>query len=159
VTLTRATSSVEETKRAGRELAPILASGDIILLTGPLGAGKTAFTQGLAAGLGVSDRVTSPTFTLVRQHRCVNSQGISILHHADVYRTNSLDEIEDLALEELVEVGGVAVIEWGEMAAALLGRTAWRITIDVVDDDQRRIVVDETSVGERLAMVQKWATQ
>jgi len=159
VTLTRATSNVEETKRAGRELAPILASGDIILLTGPLGAGKTAFTQGLAAGLGVSDRVTSPTFTLVRQHRCVNSQGIAVLHHADVYRTNSLDEIEDLALEELVEVGGVAVIEWGEMAEALLGRTAWRITIEVVDDDQRRIVVDETSVGERLTMLQEWAAQ
>ena len=103
--------------------------------------------------------MTSPTFTLVRQHQCTTSQGISILHHADVYRTNSLDEIEDLALEELVEVGGVAVIEWGEMAAALLGRTAWRITIDVVDDDQRTIVVDETSVGERLAMLQEWAAQ
>ena len=159
MTLTRATSSVEATQRAGRELASLLRAGDIILLTGPLGAGKTAFTQGLAVGLGVSDRVTSPTFTLVRQHQCTTSQGISILHHADVYRTNSLDEIEDLALEELVEVGGVAVIEWGEMAAALLGRTAWRITIDVVDDDQRTIVVDETSVGERLAMLQKWATQ
>lgn len=159
MTLTRATSNVEETKRAGRELASLLRAGDIILLTGPLGAGKTAFTQGLAVGLGVSDRVTSPTFTLVRQHQCTTSQGISILHHADVYRTNSLDEIEDLALEELVEVGGVAVIEWGEMAAALLGRTAWRITIDVVDDDQRTIVVDETSVGERLAMLQKWSTQ
>ncbi len=159
MTLTRATSSVEATQRAGRELASLLRAGDIILLTGPLGAGKTAFTQGLAVGLGVSDRVTSPTFTLVRQHQCTTSQGISILHHADVYRTNSLDEIEDLALEELVEVGGVAVIEWGEMAAALLGRTAWRITIDVVDDDQRTIVVDETSVGERLAMLQEWATQ
>ena len=159
MTLTRATSSVEATQRAGRELASLLRAGDIILLTGPLGAGKTAFTQGLAVGLGVSDRVTSPTFTLVRQHQCTTSQGISILHHADVYRTNSLDEIEDLALEELVEVGGVAVIEWGEMAAALLGRTAWRITIDVVDDDQRTIVVDETSVGERLAMLQEWAAQ
>ncbi|MEI8148531.1 MAG: tRNA (adenosine(37)-N6)-threonylcarbamoyltransferase complex ATPase subunit type 1 TsaE, partial [Actinomycetes bacterium] len=86
-------------------------------------------------------------------------RGISVLHHADVYRTNSLDEIEDLALEELVEVGGVAVIEWGEMAAALLGRAAWRITIDVVDDDQRTIVVDEASVGERLGLVQEWASQ
>jgi len=159
MTLPRATSSVEETKRAGRELASLLRAGDIILLTGPLGAGKTAFTQGLAVGLGVSDRVTSPTFTLVRQHRCVNSQGISILHHADVYRTNSLDEIEDLALEELVEVGGVAVIEWGEMTEALLGRTAWRITIDVVDDDHRTIVVDETSVGERLKELTEWAAQ
>jgi len=159
VTLTRATSNVEETKRAGRELAPILVSGDIILLTGPLGAGKTAFTQGLAAGLGVNDRVTSPTFTLVRQHQCANSQGIAVLHHADVYRTNSLDEIEDLALEELVEIGGVAVIEWGEMAEALLGRTAWRITIDVVDDDHRTIVVDEASVGDRLSELTEWAAQ
>jgi tRNA threonylcarbamoyladenosine biosynthesis protein TsaE len=159
MTLTRATSNVDETKRAGQELASILATGDIILLTGPLGAGKTAFTQGLAVGLGVVDRVTSPTFTLVRQHKCANGQGISVLHHADVYRTNSLDEIEDLALEELVEVGGVAVIEWGEMAEALLGRTAWRITIDVVDDDHRSIVVDEASVGPRLAMMQEWASR
>ncbi|CAB4863536.1 unannotated protein [freshwater metagenome] len=159
MTLMRATSSVEETKRAGRELASLLTPGDIILLTGPLGAGKTAFTQGLAVGLGVSDRVTSPTFTLVRQHQCANRQGIAVLHHADVYRTNSLDEIEDLALEELVEVGGVAVIEWGEMAAGLLGRTAWRITIEVVNDDERTIVVDEASVGERLAMMQGWAAQ
>ena len=159
MTLTRATSSVEETKRAGSALASLLRAGDIILLTGPLGAGKTAFTQGLAVGLGVSDRVTSPTFTLVRQHQCANRQGIAVLHHADVYRTNSLDEIEDLALEELVEVGGVAVIEWGEMAAGLLGRTAWRITIEVVNDDERTIVVDEASVGERLAMMQGWAAQ
>lgn len=154
----RSTSNVEQTKRAGTELAGLLLPGDIILLTGPLGAGKTALTQGLAVGLGVSERVTSPTFTLVRQHQCVNGQGIETLHHADVYRTNSLDEIEDLTLDELVERGGVAVIEWGEMAAPLLGSVAWRITIEVVDEEDRRIVVDETSVGDRVSLVRTWAT-
>jgi tRNA A37 threonylcarbamoyladenosine biosynthesis protein TsaE len=79
-----------------------------------------------------------------------------VLHHADVYRTNSLDEIEDLALDELVESGGVAIIEWGEMAEPLLGQHAWRITVNVIDDDVRDIVVDPQSVGDRTDAVQEW---
>ena len=159
MTLVRRTTSVDATQRAGRELASLLCAGDIILLSGQLGAGKTALTQGLAAGLGVTERVTSPTFTLVRQHQCNGSGGIRTLHHADVYRTNSLDEIEDLALDELVESGGLAVIEWGEMAEPLLGRTAWRITVDVVDDDVRDIEIDESSVGDRLESLRAWSEQ
>ena len=159
MTLQRRTSSLSETHAAGRELATLLEPGDIILLSGQLGAGKTALTQGIAAGLGVSERVTSPTFTLVRQHACSVESGITTLHHADVYRTNSLDEIEDLALHELVEQGGVAIIEWGEMAEPLLGAAAWRIRFEVIDDEVRDIIIDESSVGTRLDGVREWTSK
>ena len=155
--ISRRTTSVEDTQAAGEQLASFLRAGDILLLSGTLGAGKTAFTQGVARGLGVKERVTSPTFTLVRQHECSAANGIALLHHADVYRTNSLDEIEDLSLHELVETGGVAVIEWGEMAAPVLGRFAWRLSIDVVSDDEREIHIESESVGDRIADVTKWA--
>lgn len=153
----RTTSSVAATQLAGEQLAQLLRAGDILLLSGTLGAGKTAFTQGIARGLGVRDRVTSPTFTLVRQHDCFSASGVSTLHHADVYRTNSLDEIEDLALEELVETGGVAVIEWGEMAAPILGAAAWRLNIDVLGDEEREISIDPTSIQDRVDELEVWA--
>ena len=86
-----------DTEAAGEELAKVLRSGDIVLLSGQLGAGKTTFVKGVARGLGVVDRVTSPTFTMVRPHECHNDQGISTLWHADVYRVESLGEVLDLA--------------------------------------------------------------
>ncbi len=100
----------EETIAAGVGFARALRSGDIVLLTGMLGAGKTTFTKGVATGLGVSERVTSPTFTMVREHHCANDRGIEVLHHCDVYRVQTLDEVIDLALGELVEDASVALV-------------------------------------------------
>lgn len=107
----------EETKRAGARLAGILRPGDTVLLGGELGAGKTTFTQGLAAELGVSEPVTSPTFVLVHSYR--TAAGWDLLH-ADVWRLEHLHEVIDLALPELLEDGAAAVVEWGERAAPAL---------------------------------------
>ena len=115
-----------ESPGATRELAGRLAGlcrpGDVVLLIGDLGAGKTVFAQGFAAALGVEGPVTSPTFALVRQYRCGADSPVGLLIHADVYRTGSVDEVADLALAELVEEDAVALVEWGDLAAPALGR-------------------------------------
>jgi tRNA threonylcarbamoyladenosine biosynthesis protein TsaE len=123
------THSPAETKDIAARLARICSPGDVILLIGDLGAGKTAFAQGFAAALGVEGPVTSPTFTLVRQYRCAGGGAVETLIHADVYRTGSLGEIVDLALAELVEERAVALVEWGEMAAPALGEDVLEVTL------------------------------
>ncbi|MCW2523580.1 MAG: putative ATPase or kinase [Frankiales bacterium] len=92
----------------GRRLATVLHAGDLVILTGPLGAGKTALTQGIGAGLGVSGRVVSPTFVIARVHQ----GGRLPLVHVDAYRLSSLDEVDDMDLD--VAIGdSVTVVEWG----------------------------------------------
>src|SRR5581483_1160 len=108
---------------------------DVVLLVGDLGAGKTAFAQGFAAGLGVSGPVTSPTFALVRQYSCGANAAVSTLIHADVYRTESLPEVIDLALGELVEDDAVAIVEWGDRAAPALNDSVLEVTLTVTGDD------------------------
>ena len=142
---------------AGRDLASLLECGDIVLLNGTLGAGKTTFVKGVAAGLGVNERVTSPTFTMVREHRCANDQGIETLHHCDVYRVESLDEVIELALGELVEENAVALVEWGDLAASVFGRDVLTIDFTVHDDDSRTLVVDGESAATRAQALDRWA--
>ena len=104
------TRSEEETAAIGRALAPRLSAGDVVLLFGDLGAGKTAFVRGLAEGLGIAaDEVSSPTFTLVQEYR----GGRLPLFHVDLYRLNDPREIDDLGLDELT-ADGVLAIEWAE---------------------------------------------
>ena len=121
--------------------AKVLSSGDIVLLSGTLGAGKTTFVKGVAKGLGVSERVTSPTFTMVREHACSNDLGIDTLHHCDVYRVETLDEVLDLALGELVEDSAVALVEWGELAVSIFGRDVITIDFSVLEDESRILTV------------------
>jgi tRNA threonylcarbamoyladenosine biosynthesis protein TsaE len=148
----------DDTVAAGEAFAAVLASGDIVLLSGTLGAGKTTFVQGVAKGLGVHERVTSPTFTMVREHRCVNDRGIETLHHCDVYRVNSLDEVLDLALGELVEDAAVALVEWGELAASVFGRDVMTIEFSVDDRDGRTLSVDGALAHYRVAQLNRWAS-
>lgn len=101
----------------GAALAPMLLPGDVIALSGDLGAGKTVFTQGLAGALGVEGRVTSPTFTLVH-----NYDGRYRIVHMDVYRLDSFQEVLDLGFEELLDPEAILVVEWGEAVAPLLPR-------------------------------------
>jgi tRNA threonylcarbamoyl adenosine modification protein YjeE len=107
-TLTRALATVEDTRAFGVELAGLLRPGDLVVLSGPLGAGKTALTQGIGAGLGVPGPVTSPTFVLSRVHR----GGRLPLVHVDAYRLGSLLDVDDLDLDATVEES-VTVVEWG----------------------------------------------
>ena len=127
------TSSPDETRALAAALAPLCHAGDVVLLVGDLGAGKTVFAQGFAAALGVAGPVTSPTFALVRQYRCGPSSPVRTLIHADVYRTGSVAEVTDLALAELVEEDAVAVVEWGDVAAPALGESALEVTLVVPD--------------------------
>jgi tRNA threonylcarbamoyladenosine biosynthesis protein TsaE len=149
-------ASAEETQIAGEDFASVLRPGDIVLLSGPLGAGKTTFTQGVGRGLGVRERVTSPTFTMVRQHECVNDLGITTLHHADVYRVGSIGEVDDLALGELVEESGVALVEWGDIAPSVFGRDAITVSFAIDERDGRTLDVDGAPSGREVAL-DAWA--
>ena len=145
------------TQAAGESFAQVLRPGDIVLLSGPLGAGKTTFSKGVARGLGVRDRVTSPTFTMVRQHEAHNDQGITTLHHCDVYRVESLGEVLDLDLGELVEENAVALVEWGELAASIFGRDVVTVTITPNDDDSRTIAVAGAIDDARATALNDWS--
>jgi tRNA threonylcarbamoyladenosine biosynthesis protein TsaE len=131
-----ATRSQEETEQLAESIAAGLRAGDVLLLTGPLGAGKTAFVRGLARGLGVDpDEVSSPTFTLVHEYR----GGRLRLFHADLYRLGTADA-EDLGLDEFGVRDGVLAIEWPDRLGHAL-RGAIEVQIDVLDESSRRIVV------------------
>jgi len=127
-----------EDEAATRALAGALAGvarpGDLVLLTGGLGAGKTVFAGGFAAALGIAGPVTSPTFTLVREYPCTGGHGIERLLHADLYRLDHLREVADLALGEVLADGAVALVEWGEVGApVLMGEGALEVSLTPVD--------------------------
>jgi tRNA threonylcarbamoyladenosine biosynthesis protein TsaE len=132
----RVTASEEETQAIARELSATLRAGDVVLLSGDLGAGKTTFVRGLAEGLGIDPReVSSPTFTLVHEYR---GDGLT-LYHADLYRLESA-ATDDLGLEEIGVKDGVLAIEWPDrLTHELPGATLVRL--DVVDDASRRITI------------------
>jgi tRNA threonylcarbamoyladenosine biosynthesis protein TsaE len=126
------TKSAEDTRELAAAVAPFVRTGDILLLAGELGAGKTCFTQGFGRALGVTEQITSPTFTLMHPY-----EGATLrLLHADVYRLDHLQEIVDLGITELVDEDSVAVIEWGDMAEPVLPKDFLevRITYGEVDD-------------------------
>ncbi len=158
MTWQRRCESPEDTVAAGEALAQVLSPGDIVLLSGTLGAGKTTFVKGVAKGLGVRERVTSPTFTMVREHHCSNALGIETLQHCDVYRVESLDEVLDLALGELVEDSAVALVEWGELAASVFGRDVMTIDFRVEDDDARILTVGGELADARAATLYIWVS-
>lgn len=129
-------ATAEATEAVGEGLAAGLGPGDVVAVTGALGAGKTCFAQGLARGLGVTRTATSPTFVLVNQYR-----GRLPVHHVDVYRTGSLTEVLDLGLSELLDGDGVTVIEWADRIVPLLPARTIHVNIDGVGDEPRRITI------------------
>ena len=136
------TSSPEQTERAGEALAKYLKPGDVIAYYGDLGAGKTAFTRGLARGLGVTERVTSPTYTIVNEYL----SGRMPLFHFDMYRLSSSEELFDIGWEDYLSRGGVCAVEWSEnVEDALQGAIVVRI--DRTGDESRRITING---GDRL---------
>ena len=133
------TVSVGETRDLAAQLAALAQSGDLVLLAGDLGAGKTAFVQGFAAGLGVTEPVTSPTFTLAQQYA-----GRLTVHHLDVYRLDQLGEVAELGLSELLDDDGVVLIEWGDAIVPVLPSDYLEVRLGFVpgadaSDDERRI--------------------
>ena len=149
------TRGVEATRALAAELARHAEPGDLVILSGDLGAGKTAFVQGYAAALGVSDPVTSPTFTLANRY-----VGSLVVNHLDAYRLESAAEAEDLAIGELLD-DGVTLIEWGDRILAALPEDRLEIHIGLAaGDDERRLETTlaglswqarEHALGEALA--------
>lgn len=132
------TLSADQTRALARSLAALLQPGDLILLAGDLGAGKTTFAQGLAAGLGVEGPVTSPTYTIVQEY-----EGRVPVAHVDVYRLERLQEVYELGYEELVDETRVTMIEWGDVVAHAFPPDHLLVRIDPVGvGDERAVVVE-----------------
>jgi len=148
--ITLLSGSVTDTKAVAAAVAGVIRPGDLILLVGEMGSGKTAFAQGFAAALGVIDPVTSPTFTLVHTY-----EGRYRVHHADVYRLERMAEVADLALTELADdKDAVVLVEWGDVVASGLGRDLMTVRLEptgVQRPDERLITV--SGAGDR------WATR
>ena len=131
------TNSPEETEAIGAKLAAHLAPGTILAYEGDLGAGKTAFTRGLARGLGCRDTVTSPTYTIVNEYL----SGRLPLFHFDMYRLASSDDLWDIGWEDYLDRGGICAVEWSENVADAM-EDAIRVRIEKTGPDSRRITVE-----------------
>ena len=129
------TPGSEQTQEVGRGIGEQALAGDIFLLTGPLGAGKTCLTQGIAQGLGVSGYVRSPTFVLTTRY-----QGRLTLHHMDLYRIGGPEEAWDLGLDEQLFAGGICVVEWADRAAGIFPPEALWIELDHAGTGDRRSI-------------------
>jgi tRNA threonylcarbamoyladenosine biosynthesis protein TsaE len=123
--MTYQTHSVAETEALAQRLAQRLQGGEVIAFSGDLGAGKTAFTRGLARGLGITERVTSPTFTIVNEYE----GGRLPLFHFDLYRLGSSDDLYDIGWEDYLARGGVCAVEWSEIGEDALEGTIIRVDI------------------------------
>ena len=133
------TDSPEETEEIGRRLSSKLPEGSVVAFTGDLGAGKTAFVRGMAKGLGISERVTSPTFTIVNEY----TGGRLPLFHFDLYRLGGSDELFDIGWEDYLRRGGVCAVEWSENVSDAR-ETDW-ILVDLRrgESDRQRIITIE----------------
>lgn len=137
------TRSVDETRALGRRLGEtLLRAGDLVVLAGALGSGKTAFAQGVARGLGVEEPVVSPTFTIVREYH-----GRLHLAHVDCYRLERIQELHDLGFDELIE-DRVTLVEWGDAAGPLLPPERLEIRLEMRDEDDNEREIRFVPHGE-----------
>ena len=147
--MTVITKSPEQTELLGKKLAELLRPGDVIAYYGDLGAGKTAFTRGLAAGLGIREAVTSPTYTIVNE--CLS--GRMPLFHFDMYRLSSSEELFDIGWEDYLARGGVCAVEWSEnVADALTDAISITIEKDPAQLDWRKITIEGGARFEALGL-------
>ena len=137
------THSPEETEKIGQALGAVLTPGSILAYEGDLGAGKTAFTRGLARGLGAKDTVTSPTYTIVNEYL----SGRMPLFHFDMYRLASSDDLWDIGWEDYLERGGICAVEWSENVDDAMENAIY-VTIHKIGEESRRIEIEG---GENLA--------
>ena len=133
------TNGPEETEALGARLARAMGPGAVVAFTGDLGAGKTAFVRGLARGLGIPDRVTSPTFTIVNEYE----GGRLPLFHFDLYRLGCADELFDIGWEDYLARGGVCAVEWSERMEELLEPGTIRVDLRRGEDEDRRVITVE----------------
>jgi tRNA threonylcarbamoyladenosine biosynthesis protein TsaE len=131
------THSPEETEKVGQALGQVLTPGTVLAYRGDLGAGKTAFTRGLAKGLGAMEQVTSPTYTIVNEYL----SGRMPLFHFDMYRLSSSDDLFDIGWEDYLDRGGVCAVEWSERVADAM-ENAIGICIEKIGEESRRITIE-----------------
>lgn len=130
------THSENETRRIASNMAKKIKHG-VIALIGGLGAGKTIFVQGFAQGLGIKEKIISPTFVLIRQHKIPNSN--KLLFHIDLYR---LEHLQSLGLKEILSnLGNIVLIEWAEKAQEILPKSTTYLTFEQIDDTKRKIII------------------
>lgn len=136
--------SLDDTHAVAAAIAGLVKAGDVIVLAGDMGAGKTAFAQGFGRALGITEPITSPTFTVVHTY----DTGRIVMHHADLYRLDRRSEVEDLGLDEVIEGHGVLLVEWGDVVADSFGDHL-EVLLERIDDsdDARRITI--RSIGRR----------
>jgi len=148
VTTVLRTASSAATKEVAGIVADHVRGGDLLLLVGDMGAGKTTFVQGFASALGVDEPVTSPTFTLARTY-----PGRLRMHHVDVYRLDRMAEVGDLALGELIDSNGVTLIEWGDAILAALPPAYLEVRLELCDEpDDRDVTVRAVGQGWQLRL-------
>jgi tRNA threonylcarbamoyladenosine biosynthesis protein TsaE len=135
------TNSAEETERLGQRLGETLRGGEVVAYLGELGAGKTAFTRGLARGLGISMRVTSPTYTIVNEY----TGGRLPLFHFDMYRLGSEEELFDIGWEDYLARGGVCAVEWSENVSGAM-EDAITVRIEKTSDEGRKITIEGSAL-------------
>lgn len=128
--------SERETENIGRAMAERLKAGDVIAMYGGLGAGKTAFVRGLAEGMGIKSRVSSPTFTIVNEY-----PGEIPLFHFDMYRLSDSDELFEIGWEDYLIRGGICAVEWSENVSDAFYDDAITVKIDKISDDERKIEI------------------
>jgi tRNA threonylcarbamoyladenosine biosynthesis protein TsaE len=138
VTYRLQTTSVDATRAVGAALSTLARPGDLLLLAGELGAGKTAFAQGFGRALGVTEPITSPTFVLARDY----DEGRLPMHHLDVYRLDQMNEVYDIGLPEILDDGGVTLIEWGDAIMPSLPSDFLEVRLTFgAEDDERTVLV------------------
>ncbi|MGH2652918.1 MAG: tRNA (adenosine(37)-N6)-threonylcarbamoyltransferase complex ATPase subunit type 1 TsaE [Actinomycetota bacterium] len=142
------TRSPDETRDVGAEVAGLLGAGDVVSLTGDLGAGKTCLVQGAARALGVPEPVSSPTFVLIKEYR-----GELPVYHVDVYRLDRIQDVLDLGFEDLLDPSGVVFVEWGSAIDVLLPDTHLEIGLTILDDETRGVDI----IGRGPGWAGRWA--
>ncbi len=135
------TNCEEETKAVAKELAERLAPGSVVCLRGDLGVGKTIFSKGLCHALGVTEQVSSPTFTIVNEY-----DGASLpIYHFDLYRIEDSDELYEIGFTEFLDAGGISIIEWPERGEDILPKNRIEVRIERAGEDSRNITIEELS--------------
>ncbi|MCL2265439.1 MAG: tRNA (adenosine(37)-N6)-threonylcarbamoyltransferase complex ATPase subunit type 1 TsaE [Treponema sp.] len=130
-------NSPDETIALGKKISSYLESGSVVALSGTLGSGKTCLTKGIALGLGISDNLTSPTYTIINEYPLE----ISALYHIDAYRLNSENDFNDIGGLEVINSGGISVIEWSERISKTLPENTIYVSLEITGSESRKIQI------------------
>ncbi len=139
MTKTFITNSEKETYDVAKEFAKTLTPGQIVCMYGDIGAGKTVFAKGVCASLGVTEHISSPTFTIVNEYE----GNAFTIYHFDLYRIAEPDELYEIGFHEMLDSGGVSIIEWPQMAGELMPQKHTKVYVERLEEDSRKITIEE----------------